>query len=139
MKEKRPLVGTGVFVVKNGKFLLGKRKSHFWDGKWCIPWWHLEFWETLEECWKRETLEEAWIQIQDIEFLGISNDILENKHYVTVFMKSTYESWEAVVTDFDEFYEWKWVDLEELPENLFDIFRNFLEKNKGVIVELLGK
>jgi len=137
MKKNRPLIGTWVFVIKEWKFLLGKRKSNFWDWKWCLPWWHLEFWETLEECWKRETLEESWVIVKDIEFLWISNDITENKHYVTIFMKSNYDYWKAIITDFDEFYEWNWVDLDSLPNNLFEIFSNFLDNNRDIIEKIL--
>jgi 8-oxo-dGTP diphosphatase len=139
MKEKRPFVGVWVFVVKNWKFLLWKRKSNHENLTWSIPGWHLEFWETFEECWVRETLEEAWVYIKDVELFWITNNIWNEKHYVTIFLKSKYESGEPHVTDFDEFYEWRWVDLEELPEKLFPIFKEFLEKNLEEINKLLIK
>lgn len=135
--NNRPLVWVAVFVINQWKFLLWKRKSEFWEWKWCVPWWHLEFWKTLEDCWARETLEESWVIVRNVEFLWIANDITKNKHYVTVFMKWKYDSWEPIVTKFDEFYEWKWVSLDSLPENLFDIFRNFLGKNKNTIESAL--
>jgi len=137
MTLKRPLIGTAVFVIKNWKFLLGKRKSNHWDKTWCIPWGHLEFWETYQECWARETYEEAGVTIKDIEFLWISNDIGIEKHYVTIFMKSNYKSWTADITDFDEFHEWIWVDLDSLPDNLFYIFEDFLNNNKELIKKYL--
>ena len=137
MKEKRPYVGVWVFVVKNGRFLIWNRKSNHENWTWSIPWWHLEFWETFEECWKRETLEETWVKIKDIEFFWITNNVKNEKHYVTIFLKSLHEFWEPHITDFDEFYEFKWVSLNDLPEPLFPIFKEFLDANLDKIEKLL--
>ncbi len=133
-----PIVWTWVFVIKDRKFLLWKRKSKLWDWFWSLPWWHLEFWETLEECWKRETLEEFWINIKDIEILWVSNDIKDNKHYVTIFMVSNYEWWSINISNYDEFYEYRWCNLENLPKSLFYIFDNFLNKNINSIKNILN-
>ena len=60
-EEKKPRVGIGVFVLKDGKFLLGKRKSSHGEGSWSFPGGHLEFNEELEDCTRREVMEEAGI------------------------------------------------------------------------------
>ena len=137
MDKKRPSVWTWVFVIKDWKILVWKRKSNLGDGTWSLPWWHLEFWETFEECGIRETLEESWVNIRNIKYLWISNDVTENKHYVTIFMNCFYKWWEPHVTDFDEFYEWEWFDLKELPKNLFPIFENFLNDNFDLVKKIL--
>lgn len=136
--KKMPLVWTWVFVIKEKKFLLWKRKSKLWDWTWSLPWGHLEFWETLEECWKRETFEEFWINIKDIEILWVSNDIKDDKHYVTIFLFSSYEWWNINISNYDEFYEYKWTDLENLPENLFYILENFLNNNISSLKKILN-
>lgn len=87
MYYSQPVVWTAVFIVHEWKFLIWKRKSELWDWKWCLPWWHLEFWESLENCWKRESYEELWINIENISVLGVSNDITEKRHFVSVFFK----------------------------------------------------
>lgn len=138
MTKNRPLIGTAVFIIKDWKFLIWKRKSNHWEGTWCIPWGHLEFWETIEECVKREALEESWVNIKDVEFLWIRNDISKDKHYVTIFMKSKHDFWEVQLTEFDEFYEWKWIKIDNLPENLFYIFWNFVEENVDLIKSILS-
>ena len=56
-EEKRPKVGVGVFVFKDGKTLLGKRKNAHGDGTWNPPGGHLEFNESIEQCAQREVLE----------------------------------------------------------------------------------
>lgn len=137
MSHSRPLVGTAVFVFDTEwRFLLGKRKSNFWDGTWCIPGWHLEFWESFEDCVKREALEEAGVRIRNVQFLGINNDVIGERHYVTIFMRADYEDWE-IIPQLDEFEEVIWTDYHSLPQNLFPIFKNFLDKNPKVLGELL--
>ncbi len=54
---ERPKVGVGVIVVKEGKVLLLQRKNSHGSGTWCFPGGHLEYGESLEECAKREVLE----------------------------------------------------------------------------------
>lgn len=49
METKITRVGIGVFVCKNGKFLMGRRKGSHGDGDWSIPGGHLEFGETFEQ------------------------------------------------------------------------------------------
>ena len=135
----RPWVWVAVFVRKWNKFLLGKRKSEVWDKTWCIPWWHLEFWETFEECVKRETYEEANISIVNVKFLAVNNDIFDNKHYVTICMISDYKSGNVSIENDDEFYEWKWVDLDSMPEQLFFPFENLLRHHWELIRKELAK
>ncbi len=125
----------GVFVVKNGKFLVGKRKSSHGFGTWAPPGGHLEFGEDLEECVKREVKEEAGLEIKDCEFLGITNDIFpEGKHYVTLWFLAKWESGDPKVLEPEKCEEWKWVKLEDCEsiENLFLPLKNFL-KNKALV------
>ena len=86
--DKRPKVGVGVIIIKGNKVLLGKRKNSHGEGSWCFPGGHLEFNESLENCAKREVLEETGVKIKNIRFETITNDIFkdEGKHYITIFM-----------------------------------------------------
>lgn len=58
----RPRIGVGVFILDNktNQFLMSKRKD---NGKAGLIGGHLEMFETPCECAKRETLEEAGIDI----------------------------------------------------------------------------
>lgn len=125
MKE-RPKVGVGVFVVKDSKVLLGKRKNAHGEGSWCLPGGHLEYGEKLEECSKREVLEETGINIKDIREGPFTNDIFteEQKHYITIFMLSNYESGEVKVMEPEKCETWEWFEWENLPENLFIPIQN---------------
>lgn len=132
-----PIIWTAVFVRNNWKILLWKRKSTHWDWKWCLPWWLLEFWESIEDCAIRETKEEFNVDIKNLKFLWIGNDVTKDKHYVTIFIFADYLSWDIDISIFDEFYEWVWVKLDNFPNNKFYILENFLIKNFALIEKLL--
>ena len=129
--ENRPKVGLGVFIQKEGKVLLGKRKGSHDVGAWCFPGGHLEFNETWEECAIRETMEEAGIKIKNIRFLTATNDffIKDNKHYITIFMVSDYESGEVRIMEPDKCEEWGWFEWVEdkLPKPLAVPQQNLLK------------
>lgn len=124
-----------VIIYKDDKVLLWKRKWSHWNGTWCFTWWHLEFWETFEDCAKRETLEEAWINIKNIQYIYTTNDIhrLENKHYVTIFMKCDYDSWNLKLLEENKFEKWEWFEKQNLPENLFLPIKNLLKEKRNLL------
>ncbi|OAP64355.1 hypothetical protein AYL99_00327 [Fonsecaea erecta] len=90
------------------KFLLGQRLGSHGAGTWALPGGHLEFGESLEECAAREVREETGLEVDEIEFLTATNDVMpfeaspatttttttgaatqgsvRGKHYVTIFM-----------------------------------------------------
>jgi len=94
-------VGVGVIVQHNNKFLLAKRKNAHGAGTWCCPGGHLELNEEIETCAKREVLEEAGIEIQNVRFAAVTNDIFpeESKHYITLFVLADYASGEVEVKE----------------------------------------
>jgi 8-oxo-dGTP diphosphatase len=114
-------VGVGVFVFKDGKFLMLQRQGAHGAGSWSIPGGHLEFGESPEETATREVREETGLEIANVAFAAVTNDIFreENKHYVTVWMKSDWSSGEATNTEPDKCTELRWVDFDTLPEPLF--------------------
>lgn len=111
----------GIFVVKNGKFLISCRKGTHGVNTWGLLGGHLEFGETIEEGAKREVLEETGMLIKNVKIVGITNDIIENgeKHYVTIWITSKWESGEPEITEPDKFLRLEWRDFDTLPENLF--------------------
>lgn len=124
----RPHVGVAVIIAHNGRVLLLKRKGAHGEGTWAPPGGHLEFGESLEGCAIRETLEETGIQISNVQFLAITNDVFasEQKHYVTVWMEGTHASGQATVAYPDKVEEVAWVPWNQLPQPLFLPFQNLL-------------
>jgi 8-oxo-dGTP diphosphatase len=128
--EDRPLIGIGVIVIKDNKALLGKRKNSHGEGSWCFPGGHLEFNEKIEECGRREVLEETGIEIKNIKLGPFTNDIFkkEGKHYVTLFLISDYDSGEVRVMEPDKFEKWGWFEWGKLPKPLFLPIQNLLKQ-----------
>lgn len=120
-QNQRPKVGLGVLIIKDGKVLMGKRKGAHGSGTWCPPGGHLEFGETWEQCARRETMEEAGIEIDRIEFFGATNDHREKQgtHYITIMMKARYKSGEVRNCEPEKCEGWDWFDWESLPEPRF--------------------
>jgi 8-oxo-dGTP diphosphatase len=128
---ERPKVGVGVFVLKDGKFLIGKRKNAHGEGTWSLPGGHLEFNESWEECAKREVMEEVGVKIKNLRFADATNDIFtkEKKHYITLFIVSHYDSGEVKLMEPEKCEEWKWVSWQELPKPLFLPMENLVKKD----------
>ena len=127
---KRVQVGVGVFVKRNGKILVGKRKGSHGAGTWALPGGHLEPGESFETCCKREVLEETAIMIDNITPVVFTNDVFlgEGLHYITLFFSGEYEAGEAVVTEPQHCEEWRWVSLNHIPQPIFLPLRNALRE-----------
>jgi len=129
MKKERPKIGIGVLVKKEGKVLLGKRKNAHGEGSWCFPGGHLEWNENIEDCAKREVLEETGLSIKNIRFGPYTNDIFkkENKHYVTLFVIADFDSGELELMEPEKCERWGWFDWDKLPAPLFTSNQNLLK------------
>ncbi len=119
--EKLTRVGMGVFVLRNGKFLMGKRLGSHGAGTWTIPGGHIEFSESFEETAGREVLEETGLKIKNIRFGAVTNDYFsdEDKHYITIWMVADYQAGEPQILEPDKFVDQGWFDFNTLPEPLF--------------------
>ena len=133
--NERPKVGVGVIIIKDGKILLGKRKNAHEDGTWSFPGGHLEFNETWEICAIRETFEETGIAIKNIRFGSATNDIFqtENKHYITIFMVSNFDSGEVEIKEPEKCERWEWFEWDKLPQPLFVPIQNLLKAKYNLI------
>jgi 8-oxo-dGTP diphosphatase len=131
----RPKVGTGIIIRKDRKILLGKRKGAHGIGTWSFPGGHLEFFETLEDCAKRETEEETGLKVNGVRFLTITNDFFkqENKHYITIFMSADYIDGEAEIKEPDKWETWNWFSINELPQPLFLPIENLIKQNPNFL------
>lgn len=114
-----PKTGLAVMVIKDGKVLLGKRKNTHGAGEYAFPGGKLEWWESFEECAKRETREEAGIEIENIRFLRLLNFKLYKKHFVDVGVLADWKSGEPQVCEPEKCEGWEWYDIDKLPQPLF--------------------
>lgn len=114
-------VGVGVFVFKNGKFIMLQRKGAHGAGSWSVPGGHLEYGESFEDTAIREVKEETNLDITNVRFGAITNDFFqeENKHYVTVWMISDWAAGEEYITEPEKCVAQAWHDFSNLPSPLF--------------------
>lgn len=120
-KENITKVSAACFVFKEGKVLLGKRvsKSHG-AGEYTCGGGHVEFMESLTEAARREIGEEWQIEIDEPEFVCITNlRKYSGKHYVELIFKANWLSGEPSPEQEGEFDGYDWYDLENLPSPLF--------------------
>jgi len=108
--DERPKVGVGVIIIKDGKILLGKRKNSHSEGDWSYPGGHLEYGESWEDCARREVMEEVGIQIKNLCFGTVTNDLFikANKHCVTICMISDFASGKIKTLEPDRCEGWEW-------------------------------
>lgn len=126
----RPKIGVGVIIKKDGKVLTGKRKNAHGNGGWSFPGGHLEMWESVEDCAKREVLEETGLVIENLKKVAFTNDMFpeEEKHYITLFVTADYKSGEVELKEPEKCDGWKWVEWNNLPEPLFLPIINLLKE-----------
>lgn len=127
--NQRPKVGIGVMIFKDGKVLLGKRKNTNNDGEneYANPGGHIEYMESLEECAKRETREEAGIEIENVRFLSLYNLKKYDKHYINIGLLADWKSGELQNLEPDKCEGWNWYDLNNLPSPLYGTMPQYLE------------
>lgn len=131
-----------MILLKDNKILLGKRNEDpakadsllHGEGTWTLPGGKLDFKEDIQDCAYREVFEETRIRIKKdkLKIISITNDIVEDAHFVTLgFLCEDFEG-EPKIMEPDEITEWKWFNLNNLPSPLFfpseKAIKNFINK-----------
>lgn len=131
-------VGIGVMIKDGNKILLGHRCDYYKDtggihepGSWTLPGGKQEYNETVLEGAAREVKEETNLDISELSFFGLSDDIQPDKHYVTIQVISNNYSGELKNLEPTKHSEWKWFDINDLPENLYSPSKKFIEAYKS--------
>jgi mutator protein MutT len=129
MEKNKPKVGVGIMLLQDGKVLLGKRHDDaqkassdlHGEGTWTMPGGKLDFHETVKNGACREVLEEIGVKInpESLEVISVSDEIVPDNHYVTIgFLCKDFDG-DAKVMEPEEITEWKWYNLDNLPDKVF--------------------
>ena len=122
-----PKVGVAVFVLRDGKILMQKRKGAHGSGTWSLPGGHLEFGEAPEQAALREAREEAGITLTNIRAGPYTNDVFgPDKHYITLFFIAEADG-EPKLMEPEWSEGWAWHDWDMLPAPLFSPIVNLLK------------
>lgn len=129
MTNKNVRVGVGVIVKKDNEILMIKRINSHGAGTWSTPGGHIDYGESPVQCAIRECKEETDIDISNVRFKCITNDVFdEGKHYITVWMQADYLSGEAKVNALNELNEIGWFEWGNLP---FPLFKSMINLTNG--------
>ena len=132
-------VGVAVIIRDGDKILLGHRSKNKKDtggiigrDTWTLPGGKQEFDESILECIVRETKEECNVDLDlnDLEIIGACDDVGPDRHFVTITTVANAYSGEAKVMEPTKEDEWKWFDINNLPDNLYPPSENSLIEYK---------
>ena len=127
----RPKVGVGVIFVRDETVFLAKRHGAHGEDTWASAGGHLENGETLEECGRREAMEELGVRVGDLRYLCVSNIIAYDRHYVDIEFLGDIGDQEPQLMEPESFIESGWFPLDNLPQPLFHAMRYALDSYRS--------
>ncbi len=130
MQSRLPQVGVGVFVVREGRVLLGERHGAHGAGTWALPGGHLDFGETISECAVREVREETGLMIGQVRHAGFTDDYFPDlqRHFVTLFVIAGQCAGDPLTLEPDKCLGWDWFAWPTLPRPLFAPLQSLLSQ-----------
>lgn len=116
----RYIVGCGAVIRnKEGKYLLVRQLNGYWKDRWIFPGGKLELGETLEECARREIMEETGCEVllkhQVGTYISYDPDTQFEKQVVLIYYKGEYRS--GIPVPGDDVCDVRWFSFSEL-ENM---------------------
>lgn len=128
-------VRVGVAVIirdENGRILVGRRKGSHGAGTWTVPGGHLEFGESVEDCARREVLEETGLELISVsKGFASTNDVFveEQKHYITVWVEGVVaHDAEPQNLEPEKCDGWDWFAGQDIPQPRFLGLKNLMEE-----------
>lgn len=125
---EEPRVGVGIIIKRGDEVLLLRRHGVHGGGSWSTPGGHLDHGETPEQCAVREALEETGVEVVDVRFRAVTNDVFESegRHYITIWMEAEYRAGHPGVNAAHEMSSVGWFRWDRLPSPLFLRLANLL-------------
>jgi len=128
-----------IFLERDGKILLGKRKNAFGEGYYSTPTGHIEEGETVLECAKRELLEETGINADEFDFKCVRllkpykiNGVMADS-YVAFCMMAKGWNKEPENMEPEKNEGWEWYPLNKMPEPVFPPAKMLIECIKNSV------
>ncbi len=115
MSEGVSGAGVGIILIRDDKILLGKRTDDAskgtselkGEGTWTLPGGKIHFKESFEETLVREVSEETGMELNSFEIICVNNDIVGEKHFITIGALSEEFEGEPNVMEPEEITEWR--------------------------------
>lgn len=112
----------GGVIEKDGKYLLVQEAKKHCYGKWNFPAGHLDFNESLIQGATREIKEETGCDVELNGVLNVANRILNDDLFVMIVFNAKLIN-ENIEYDKDEILDVKWIDYDEIMNNMDDKLR----------------
>jgi 8-oxo-dGTP diphosphatase len=128
-----PKVGVTVLIVKDGKYLLGRRMGNMIAAsQFQTPGGHLENGESIIGCAIREIKEETDLEIENVHFACLSNVTdFPPHHYVMVCLVADWKSGESKNCETDKCMDWEWYAPDALPSPLTPATRDVIKSHQS--------
>ena len=133
-------VGVGVIIRDGSKILLGHRSKTKEDkggilgrDTWTLPGGKQEYDETIYEAGIREVKEETNLDVSNLKILTVCDDIDVDRHFVTITFVTDDFSGELTLMEPTKEDEWKWFDIDNLPDNLYPPSKQSLDSYKEIM------
>ena len=120
-----------MIFMRGGRVFLAKRQGAHGEDTWASAGGHLESGETLEECARREAMEELGVTVGELRFLCVSNIIGYGKHYVDIEFVGEIGNQEPRLMEPEAFIDSGWFPLDQLPHPLFHAMRYALDSYRS--------
>ena len=135
--EKTIKTGVGIMILNDNQVLLGHRVNKAKDtggiyepDSWTFPGGKQEYTETVLETAMRETKEETNLELKELYVYTATDEFQPDRHFVTIgVISSSYEG-ELKVMEPEKINEWKWFDLNDLPNNIYTPSKNMIDEYK---------
>lgn len=123
------VLGVGVAIFRNGRYLLGLRRSQYGLNSWGFPGGKIEEAEDPVAACARELREETGLILKTARPVGWNVGWMQYAQirHITLFVEADADG-EPELAEPDKFFRWAWFSRHELPENLFSPTRAYFDE-----------
>jgi 8-oxo-dGTP diphosphatase len=108
----------GVFIVlvnQKNQVLLGKRKKSYKSGFFGCPGGRLHLTESLEDCARRELMEETGLKAKKLAYVGVVREIQEGYTFVHFVFRCDEYDGKPVMMEPNKCEGWEFYEVDRLP------------------------
>ena len=113
-----PGLGCGLVIIREGRILIYRRANAPEAGHWNIVGGKVDHMERTLDAARREAEEETGLSINGLDFLCISEQVIEKdaQHWVSMIYVTRDFSGEPQLTEPDKLTELGWFEIDNLPD-----------------------
>lgn len=128
MSQQKPIVNIDILVIQDNQILLGLLADTWTGGEalYGVPGRDVLLNETIGEAVARNIQMEFDCEVDEHEVICVNANYENGNHYIGVGVIASIEG-EVKLLQKEDWKEWQWFDIDNLPQNLFAPARNVIE------------